>query len=151
MTSPKERRALTPYLTVKGGTKAIEFYEKAFGAERVGEMLTLPDGKIAHAELRFGDATLFLSDENEDWGNRSPLSIGDTPIRLSLHVADVDALFARVVAAGCEVLIPLADQFHGDRAGRVRDPFGHVWILSQKIEDVTQEEMQARMDKMISG
>ena len=151
MTTPSERRNLVPYLTVRGGTDAITFYAKAFGAEPVGERLTLPNGLIAHAELRFGDVTLFLSDENEDWGNRSPLSIGDTPIRLALHVDDVDAVFERAVEAGCEVLIPLADQFYGERAGRLRDPFGHIWILSQQIEDLTPEELQARMEAMISG
>lgn len=151
MTAPKERRSLVPYLTVRGGTDAITFYGKAFGAEPVGERLTLPNGLIAHAELRFGDVTLFLSDENEDWGNRSPLAIGDTPIRLALHVDDVEASFERAVEAGCEVLIPLADQFYGERAGRLRDPFGHVWILSQQIEELTQEELQSRMEAMMGG
>jgi len=151
MTKPEERRSLAPYLTVRDGKAAMAFYQQAFGAEPVGQLMTLPNGLIAHAELRFGDVTLFLSDENEDWGNRSPLTIGDTPIRLALHVDDVNATFERAVDAGCEVLIPLADQFYGERAGRLRDPFGHVWILSQHIEDLTQEELQARMEAMMSG
>lgn len=151
MTAPSERRSLVPYLTVRDAPAAIDFYRLAFGAEPVGERLTLPNGLIAHAELRFGDVTLFLSDENEDWGNRSPLGIGDTPIRLSLHVENVDAVFERAVAAGCEVLVALADQFYGERAGRVRDPFGHVWILSQHIESLSQDELQARMDAMMNG
>ncbi len=151
MTAPNERRSLVPYLTVRDAPAAITFYAEAFGAEPVGERLTLPDGLIAHAELRFGDVTLFLSDENEEWGNRSPLTIGDTPIRLALHVDDVDATFEQAVAAGCEILVPLADQFYGERAGRVKDPYGHVWILSQHIEDLTQEEIEARMKSMMKG
>lgn len=151
MASPAERRALTPYLSVRDAKAAMAFYADAFGAEKTGPLLTMPDGTIAHAELRIGDATLFLSDENEDWGNRSPLAIGDTPVRLSLHVADADATFERAIAAGCEVLIPLADQFYGERSGRLRDPFGHVWIVGQHIEDLTEAEMQARMDAMMAG
>lgn len=151
MTDPKERRCLTPYLSVRDAQAAMEFYAQAFGAERVGMMLTLPDDRIAHAELRVGDATLFLSDENEEWGNLSPLSLGDTPVRLALQVKDVDAVFERAVATGCEVLIPLADQFYGERSGRLRDPFGHVWILSQSIETLAQEEAQARLDAMMQG
>lgn len=151
MASPAERKSLVPYLTVRNGTEAMTFYAKAFGAEPVGQRLTLPNGLIAHAELRFGDVTVFLSDENEDWGNLSPLSIGDTPIRLALHVEDVDAVFDQAVAAGCEILIPLADQFYGERSGRVRDPYGHVWILSQHIEDLTQEEAQDRLNAMMKG
>jgi len=148
---PKERRSLTPYLTVRDAKAAMTFYQDVFSAEPVGQLLALPNGLIAHAELRFDDVTLFLSDENEEWGNLSPLAIGDTPVRLALHVDDVDALFERAVAAGCEVLIPLADQFYGERSGRLRDPFGHVWILSQHIESLTQDEVQARMDKMMKG
>lgn len=151
MAEPQERRSLTPYLSVRGGPDALEFYAKAFGAEQVGLLMTLPDGKIAHAEMRFGDTTLFLSDEIEDWNNLSPLALGNTTVRLALHVDDVDVAFARAVSAGCEVLIPLADQFYGERAGRLRDPFGHVWILSESNETLTQDEVQARMDAMTKG
>jgi len=145
------RQVLTPYLTVKDGKAAIAFYAQAFGAEQSGMLLTLPDGKVAHAEMRIGNTALFLADENEEWGSRSPLTIGDTPVRMALHVDDVDTAFSRALKAGCEVVVALSDQFYGERAGRVRDPFGHIWILSQHIETVSQEDAQARLDAMMAG
>lgn len=148
---PSTRRTTTPYLSVRDTRAAIAFYEAAFGAQRVGPLLTLPNGGVAHAEIQIGDATVMLSDENPDWGNVSPLTLGDSPVRIALNVEDADATFSRALEAGAESVIPVSDQFYGERAGRVRDPFGHYWIIGQRIEDLTQAEMQARLDAMIGG
>ena len=107
-------------------------------------------GSTAHLEIRIGSSVVMLADENPDWGNLSPETIGGTPVRLHLYVEDVDACAERAVAAGAELSMPVADQFYGDRSGRILDPFGHIWILATHIEEVSQEEMQRRYDEMTS-
>jgi PhnB protein len=138
---------LTPYLTVSNGAKAIEFYQQAFGA--IEEMrMAAPGGKIGHAELKIGTALLMLSDEYPEMDVRSPESIGGTPVTLHLYVEDVDATFAQAVAAGAKVMRPVEDQFYGDRAGKLVDPFGHCWFLATHKEDVALEEMKRRAEKL---
>ena len=138
---------LTPYLTVSNGAKAIEFYQKAFGA--IEEMrLAAPGGKIGHAEMKIGTARFMLSDEYPEMGVRSPESIGGSPVTLHLYVEDVDATFAQAVAAGAKAVRPVADQFYGDRAGKLVDPFGHSWFLATHKEDVAPEEIKRRAEKM---
>lgn len=146
---PEGYHALTPYLTVRGGAKALEFYRDAFGAEELYRM-EMPGGNIGHAEMRIGDSTFMLADENEAWGNRSPLSLGGSATTLLVYVEDVDELFQRTVEAGAEVVKPVENHFYGDRAGTVKDPFGHVWMLSTHVEDVPPEEMERRMQEMMS-
>jgi len=138
---PEGFHALTPYLTVDGAADAIEFYVRAFGAT---ERYRLPgaDGKIGHAELQFGDSVLMLADEDPAWGNRSPDTLSGTPVSLLLYVEDADATFKRALAAGAKQVRPLEDQFYGDRAGTVRDPFGHVWTVATHVRDVPAEEME---------
>jgi PhnB protein len=144
---PDGQSALTPYLTVSNGAKAIEFYQKAFGA--VEEMrMAAPDGKIGHAELKIGTARFMLSDEYPEMGVRSPESIGGSPVALHLYVEDVDATFAQAVAAGAKVVRPVEDQFYGDRAGKLVDPFGHSWFLATHKEDVAPEELKRRAEKL---
>jgi PhnB protein len=128
---------------------AIRFYGDAFGAELV-EAPHLADGSVVHAEIRIGDTVLFVTDEGDGAdGAVSPRSAGDrVTALLVLNVPDVDHVWARATAAGCEEIYPLADQFYGDRGGRVRDPFGHEWMLSTHIEDVSREEMTRRMGAM---
>ncbi len=151
MTERTEKLRLNAYISVRDANAAIEFYEKAFGAKLVPPTLRTPDGGIAHAELDIGGAVFMLSEENPDFGNPSPLSLGDTTVRMSLTTSDADAVFAAATAAGAEVVIPLADQFYGHRSGRLRDPFGHLWIISQEVERLTEAEMQARLDAMMKG
>jgi PhnB protein len=141
---------VTPYFTVPCSAEAIAFYTKAFGAvERM--RLTLPDGGIAHAEITIGDSVIMLGDENPVWGNKSPKTLGGTPAGCNLAVPDVDAAFDRAVAAGATVLMPVADQFYGERSGTVLDPFGHKWSLSTHIKDMTPAEMQAVMDEWMKA
>ncbi len=135
--------SLTPYIVVKGAAAAIAFYVKAFGAHEAYR-LTDKDGRIGHAELVLGDGRLMLSDEYPDFGALGPFAIGGTPVKLHLYVEDVDATMARAQAEGATVLRPAQDQFFGDRAGMIADPFGHHWHLATRKEEVSPAEMQAR-------
>ncbi|MGI8838042.1 MAG: VOC family protein [Pyrinomonadaceae bacterium] len=141
---PAEYPGITPYLSVKGAADAIEFYKKAFGATEMMR-LTGPDGTLGHAEIKIGDALIMLADEYPDYGNLSPKTLGGSAVRLHMYVEDVDAFFERALAAGSKVLVPVADQFYGDRSGRLEDPFGHVWLISTHVEDVTPAECDRRM------
>lgn len=141
---PEGYNTITSNLVVRGGEKAIEFYEKAFGAEEIGRMYA-PDGKsIVHAELRIGDSRFFLSDEFPAFGNRSPESLGGTGTSLYLYVEDADAVFRKAVGAGARIKGPVQDMFWGDRCGAVIDPFGHEWSIATHKEDVSPEEMKRK-------
>ena len=142
--------AVTPYLTIQGAAKAIDFYKKAFGAEEVMRM-NMPDGKIAHAEVRIGGSVVMLHDEAPDWKAFSPTTVGDTSVSIMLYVQDVDAVFKRAVDAGATPIMEVADQFYGDRSGAIKDPFGHKWHLATHIEDVEPDEMRRRAEKMFGG
>jgi PhnB protein len=135
----------TPYLVVADGAKAIDFYKEAFAATELMRLAD-PDGRIAHAELGIGDSLIMLSGAAPEYGRLSPQSMGGTPVTINLYVEDVDALASQAVAAGAKVLRPVQDQFYGERSGRLADPFGHVWIVSTHIEDVTPEEIQRRLE-----
>jgi PhnB protein len=132
-----------PYLTIRGADKAIEFYQAAFGAT-LALRLNMPSGTVMHAEMRVGSALFMLSEENADWGTRSPSALGDTPVSMMIYVEDVDALVERAVAAGATLARPVADQFYGDRSGSLVDPFGHKWMFATHIEDPTEEEIARR-------
>ena len=142
---------VSPYLTVVGAEAALDFYRNAFGATESGPRLTAPDGSIVHTEIRIGGATIFLAEHNPDFGTSEPHSLGGTPVRLALEVESADRTVTAAEAAGARVLIPVDDQFYGYRAGRIEDPFGHVWIVSQLVESLSQEEMQRRLDELFGG
>jgi PhnB protein len=130
-----QAKQLTPRLVVGRAAQAIEFYVKALGASELGRHAD-PElgGHIVHAELKVGDDVRFtLTEEQPEWGNHSPQSLGGTPVILTLDVTDADAVGRRMQAAGAEVVFPIADQFYGRREGRLRDPFGHLWIISQPL------------------
>jgi len=147
--TPEGYNTLTPYLNIKGAAKAIEFYEKAFDAKEIMR-LSAPDGTVAHAEIEIGDSIFMLAEENPQWGNLSPLSLGGSPVTLCLYVEDVDAVFAKALKEGATITdgMEVKDQFYGERAGSITDPFGHKWSIMTHIEDVSTEEMQRRMDTM---
>ena len=132
------------HLIVNDASKALDFYKNAFGAEILGVHKT-PDGKVMHAELSFGGARLMLADEFPGIGSGSAKTLGGSPVVLNLYVPeDVDSLFNQAVGAGATVVMPLADQFWGDRYGQITDPFGHRWALGQHVEDVAPDEMERR-------
>lgn len=144
---PDEYPRVTPYLIVDGASAAIEFYERVFGAtERM--RLPGPDGKLGHAELQLGDSMIMLADEYPEMDQRSPKTIGGTPVTLSVYVEDVDDTFDRAVQAGAKALRPVELQFYGDRAGQFEDPFGHRWSIATHVEDVPPEEMAKRAEAM---
>jgi len=134
---------LTPYLAVKDAAAAIEFYKAGLGATEEFRM-TGDDGRIGHAEIHIGDDVLYLADEFPEMAVVSPQTLGGTPVTLHLNVTDVDATFAQAVAAGATSLREPADQFYGDRNATILDPFGHRWMLSARIEDLSAEEMERR-------
>jgi PhnB protein len=144
---PDGYHSLTPYLYVKGGRKAMDFYTKAFGAEELMHIDGLTPGIIGHAEMKIGDSIFMLADEMPEWGNKSPQTLGGVASSLMIYLKDVDAAFARAIKAGATEMRPLKDQFYGDRTGCVIDPFGHVWTLATHVEDVPPEEMGRRAEE----
>ncbi|MGQ0613858.1 MAG: VOC family protein [Planctomycetaceae bacterium] len=142
---PDGYHTLTPYLVVKGGAQAIEFYKKAFGAEELFR-LPAPGGSLGHAEIKIGDSVVMLADEHPAMGCVGPLSLGGTPVSLLLYVTDVDARFRKAIAAGAKEARPVKDQFYGDRSGTLTDPFGHVWTLATHKEDLTPAQIQMRFE-----
>ena len=144
---PDGYHTANPYMTIKGAAKAIDFYKKAFGAKEIGR-LPMPDGRIGHAEIQIGDSRIMMSDENPEWGGKSPETLGGTAMGFVLYVTNVDEFFAKAVAAGAKEVEPVKDQFYGDRSGRLQDPFGHKWFVATHIEDVSFDEMMERMKKL---
>ena len=141
---PEGYHSLTPYLIIRGADKAIEFYVKAFGAEELFRMAT-PDGKaVMHAELKIGDSRVMLSEENPEHYSQAPQTLGGTPVSLYFYVENADTVFAQATAAGAQVRAPLADMFWGDRFGQVVDPFGHVWSIATRKENLTDEQFNER-------
>ena len=142
---PEGYHTITPHLVFKGAEKAIEFYQRAFGAKQIGGVFRSPDGKVAHAELQIGDSRIMLADEFPGMGSdSSPQTLGGTSGHLFIYSDNVDHLFDQAVKAGATVVAPLINQFWGDRYGQLKDPFGHVWALGQHVEDVAPADMEKR-------
>ncbi len=142
---PKSYHTVTPYLIVKGGMKAIKFYQKAFGAKAV--ICMTHDGKVGHAELKIGDSNIMLSDGCSTMKTPNPKELGGTPVSIHLYVKNVDTVVKRAVSAGAKLIHPVADQFYGDRSGGVKDPFGHQWYVATHIEDLTLAQIKKRAEK----
>ena len=148
---PSGMHTLTPHLVVKGASKAIEFYKKAFGAQEVGR-LNAPDGKaVMHANLKIGDSHVFLVDEFPEMDCRGPQSIGATPVTIHMYVEDADVAFGKAVAAGALVKMPLADMFWGDRYGVLTDPFGHSWSIATHKKDLTPDQIRQGAQAACAG
>jgi PhnB protein len=147
---PADDTGATPYISVRGGVRAIEFYQRAFGALETLRF-PAPDGRIGHAELRIGKARFMLADEYPEIGFVGPETLGGSGVMICLYVEDVDAFAARAIEAGATLVKPISDQFHGDRVAQLRDPFGHRWSFSSRIEDVSPEEMLRRAAAMPEG
>jgi PhnB protein len=145
---PEGYHSVTPYLTVNSAARAIDFYQRAFGAKKIMQM-DGPDGKISHAELKIGDSMLMLSDEMPR-GNKSPQSLGGSTVGIFLYVENVDTVFNQAKSAGAKVDAPLEDMFWGDRFGKLTDPFGHSWALATHIEDVAPQEMKRRAQEAMA-
>ena len=137
---PDGYHSITPQLALDDAAKAIDWYKRALGAEEISRSLG-PDGKIMHAELKFGDSRVMVNDVMRGKG---PQALGGSPASLWLYVDDSDAIFNRAVAAGATVQVPLDNQFWGDRGGAVADPAGYTWWIATRKEDLTHAEMEER-------
>jgi len=131
-------------LVVDDAASALGFYVAALGGREVVRYAE-PSGTIVHAEVEVGDSVFSVTQADGNV-NRSPSELGGSPVLCHLRVPDADARAAAMVANGATVLIPVGDQYYGSRDGRLRDPFGHLWLLSQPLGDLSQEEIQARVE-----
>jgi PhnB protein len=145
---PPGYHALSPYLTVEDGARAIDFYTRAFGARKHGH-LEGPGGAVVHAELQVGDSRFMLGEEFPRKGTTAKTA-ADTAAALFLYVENVNEVFSRALENGARELEPVRDQFWGDRTGTLLDPFGHKWIIGTHVEDVPLEEIRRRQAKLFS-
>lgn len=133
------------YLTVTDSIKAVDFYKRAFGAvENESMRFVDPSGRVAHSEVTIGDSGVMISDESTDYNRFGPEHFGGSPVKIHLYVEDVDAVAAQAIGAGAKVIRPVQDQFYGERSGQIQDPFGHLWFLASRIEEVSAEEVERR-------
>lgn len=139
---PEGHTTVTPHLAMDDCTAAIEFYEKAFNAERIAVVAGAP-GTVVHAEIRIGNAIVWLADAVPDHAKTATM-LGGSPVSLHLYLEDVDAVWKQAIDAGAKIKMPLENMFWGDRYGMIEDPFGMTWELAQHIEDVRPEDMPAR-------
>ncbi|MFD8231775.1 VOC family protein [Streptomyces sp. NPDC059696] len=135
-------------LVVSDAARAVDFYRAALGAEE-RERYTGPDGRIVHAMLRLGGAAIAVKDA--DAGDPAPTSLGGSPVIIALDVSDPDAVARAMVRGGATVVHPVADQHYGQRGGRLADPFGHLWMISRTIEELTPEQIQRRTDESFAS
>jgi PhnB protein len=140
---PEGYPSLSPYLIVRDGAAAIDFYQKVFGAT-LRMKLDAPGGRVGHAELEIGNGLVMLADEHPEMGALAPTTIGGTPVGLHVYLEDVDAVAKKAVAAGATLKRPVENQFYGDRLGSIIDPFGHLWHISTHVEDVSTDEIGRR-------
>src|SRR5690606_15696101 len=142
---PSGHHTVAPYLAIQNAIEALEFYKKAFGATEVYRLI-MPDGRLGHAEIQLGASIIMLSDEFPEYGGKAPSTLGGSPVCIHLYVEDVDTFFQTALAAGAKERKPVMDQFYGDRSGQLEDPYGHLWWVATRKEDVSPEEMQRRVD-----
>ncbi len=140
----------TPYLICRNAAEAMDWYENAFSASEVIRMAD-SSGKIMHAEMRIGVAPIMIADEFPDMGYNSPQSIGGTAVSIHMLVNDVDKIFSRAIELGAREVMAVTDQFDGERRGTLTDPFGHIWLLATRVEDITFSKMLERFQKMMEG
>ncbi len=147
---PAGYHTATPYLFIQDAARAIDFYKAAFKAKELMR-LAAPGGRIGHAQIKIGDSHIMLSEESPDMGTRGPKTLGGSPVMLYLYVKDVDAVVAQAVAAGANLLHPVKDQFYGDRSGGLEDPFGHLWHVATRKENVPPKELRKRAEAAMGG
>ena len=146
---PDGYHSVTPYMVIKGAAAAIDYYKNAFGATELFRMEH--EGKVGHAEIKIGDSPIMLADEHPEMNAYSPKTVGGTPVSLMIYVEDVDTMFKRAIELGGTEMKPVQDQFYGDRSGTLTDPFGHVWTVATHKEDLTPEEIDARVASAHGG
>ncbi|HEU5408804.1 MAG TPA: VOC family protein [Nitrospira sp.] len=142
---PKGYEGATPYLIVQGAARALEFYQKAFGATEIMRVAG-PGGSVGHAEIKIGKAIIMLADESPEMNCKSPRSFGGSPVSIMVYVQDVDTFVKRAVEAGAKVITQIENKFYGDRSGSLEDPFGHHWHFATHVEDVPADELAKRAE-----
>ena len=147
---PPGFHTITAHLSVNGAAAYIDFLKKAFNAVEVARSPG-PGGKLMHVQMRVGDSPLMFADDFCEEFHLPPLAQGRLPFVMHLYVPDADAIFNQAVAAGCQVTMPISDQFWGDRYGHVKDPFGIVWAIATHKDDLTHAEMMERMPKSMGA
>jgi PhnB protein len=145
-TAVETRPTVIPRLCFKDTRRAIEFYQRVFGAKEIMRLVD-PDQKIGIAQIQIGTARILLSDEYPQLGAVSPETLGGSTVRIKLMVQDVDATTQRALAAGATMVRPVQDEFYGERVGQIADPFGYTWIIATHKEDMSTEEMQRRLNE----
>lgn len=146
---PDGFHTVTPTLIIKNTDKAIEFYEKAFGAEVILRMAG-PNDSVMHAEIKIGDSIVMMGEEWPGHHVQSPITIKGTTGTLNIYVNDVDTAHKKAIEAGAKEIMPPADMFWGDRFSAIMDPFGHSWSLATHIKDLTPEECQKACDEWMA-
>ena len=147
---PPGYNSITAHLNVKNAAAYVEFLKRAFNAAEINRSPG-PGGKLMHVLMRIGDSMIMFADDFSEEFHMPPFVQGNFPFVLHLYVPDADATWAQALAAGCEVKVPISDQFWGDRYGHVKDPYGFVWAIATHKEDLTPEQMQQRAAKMFGG
>lgn len=147
---PDGASVVMPMLVCRNASAEIEFCKIAFGAvERVRR--PGPDGQVAHAMITIGNAMIMIEAEWPTLGSRAPQADGSSPVVIYVYVDNVDKVAERAVTAGATILIPIKNQFWGDRTGRIMDPSGHVWIISTRVEETSEDQRRERWSNTLSG
>jgi PhnB protein len=147
---PDNSSVVIPRLFCRDVAAAIDFCKSTFGAVELGRRPG-PDGTVAHALMTIGPAMIMIEAEWPGLATRAPKPDGSSPVVIFVYVEDVDRTVERAVAAGAKILIPVANQFWGDRIAWVMDPSGHVWTIATRIEEIAEEERQARLSRIRAG
>ncbi len=143
---PSQYKTVNLHLIVKDADHALDFYNRAFGAEVVLRLQD-PSGVVVHAEIKIADTIIMLAEEHPGY-NRSPETLGGTSAVIQIYTGDVEGFFEEAVKAGATVLAPIKEEFYGDRVGKLQDPFGHVWVVATHVEDLTASEIQKRFNEL---
>lgn len=146
-TIPDGYHSVTPYLSIKGASDAIEFYKMAFNATELFR-LDMPGGTIGHSEIQIGNSRIMIADPCDDVSFGDPKTLGGSTVGLYVYVDNVDEIYSQSVAAGAKSVTPVEDQFYGDRTGTIEDPYGHRWFLATHKEDLTPEELNKRAEEL---
>ena len=141
---PDGFHTVTPYLVVKNAAEAVEFYKRAFGAKEAYRSTCDKSGRIMNAQLRIGNSMIMLNDEFPELGCVGPAPDTNSPVTIHLYVDDADGVFRQAIRAGATAVMPLSDMFWGDRFGQLKDPFGHIWSVASRIEDLSPDDIKER-------
>lgn len=144
---PSQYKTVNVLLTVRDAEKALQFYNRAFGAEVVMSLRDPNSQKIVHAEFKIADTIIMLAEENQAH-NSAPTTPGGPAVTIQIYTGDAEAIFEEAQKAGAEVIVPIKKQFYGDRSGVLQDPFGHRWIIATHVEDLTANQLQERFNEL---